>query len=91
MLNSCMVINVGTRYIDIEEKKLHNKEAMLNELKEINIVEKLDSSINIDRQKNFHIQSNILKEAKDKWLPTKKIKFNKKKHKKHELITDGIL
>ena len=43
---------------------------MLNELKEINIVEKLDFSINVDPQKNFHIPSNILKEAKEKWLPT---------------------
>ena len=40
---------------------------------------------------NYKIFLAIIQEAKNKHLPTKKVKFNKYKHKKNKWITRGIL
>ena len=59
----------------------------VQELRENNITEQINNDINAD---NYKIFLAIIQEAKNKHLPTKKVKFNKYKHKKNKWITRGI-
>ena len=52
--NSCMVRDVRTRYIEILENKVYN----INGLKEIKIVEKLNSDIKVKFNKKKHKNMN---------------------------------
>ena len=56
-----------------------------------NIYDELDKSMSSDPNLNYNIFANWLTFAKQKYLPLKKIKFNKYKHKRNKWITSGIL
>ena len=55
------------------------------------ILEKMHSDINEDPNYNYDIIHNTLLTLKQKYLPSKKVKFNKTKHLFSEWITAGIV
>ena len=55
------------------------------------ILEKMNSDINENPNYNYDIIHNTLVTLKQKYLPSKKVKFNKRKHKFSEWITTGIV
>ena len=52
---------------------------------------KVDTSVNACPDKNHDILENVLTKLKDTHLPTKKVRYNKYKHKDSPWITQGIL
>ena len=63
----------------------------MHELEELNIYEKLHTSVDSRPEENYGILLKLLSTAKDKHLPTKIVKFNRKKHKRAKWMTNGIL
>ena len=63
----------------------------VQELRENNITEQINNDINANPTDNYKIFLAIIQEVKNKHLPTKKVKFNKYKHKKNKWITRVIL
>ena len=55
------------------------------------ILEKNNSDINEGPKYNYDIIHNTLVTLKQNYLPSKKVKFNKRKHKFSEWITTGIV
>ena len=51
----------------------------------------LDKDINSDPNNNYNIIHNTIQKARTRHLSTKKVKFNKHKHKKSDWITSGII
>ena len=63
----------------------------VDELEELNIYDKLQKSVNSDPEENYHIMLNLLSTAKEKHLPKKMVKFDKRKHEKTKWMTNGLL
>ena len=63
----------------------------MHELEELNIYEKLHTSNNSRPEENYNILLTLLATAKDKHLPTKVVKFNRKKHEVAKWMTKGKL
>ena len=73
---------------------VQNKEAMLkvkNELHSSDIYKKLDTNPNTDPNYNYNIIIDEINQAKNKYMTSKLVKFNKYKHKKSTWITQGLL
>ena len=51
----------------------------------------LDKNINADPNNNYNIVHDTIHKARIQHLSTKKVKFNKHKHKKNDWITLGII
>ena len=71
---------------------VHNKEAMLkvnNYVHSSDIYNKLDTKPNTDPNHNDNIIINEIKQAKNKYMTSNLMKFNKYKHKKSTWITQG--
>ena len=63
----------------------------MNESEELNIYGKLKTSVNSDHEENYDIMLKLLFTAKEKHLPKKMVKFDKRKHKKAKWMTNGLL
>ena len=73
---------------------VQNKEAMLNVKNDIHfsdIYSKLDTNSNTDPHHNYIIIINEINQAKNKYMTTKLVTFNKYKNKKSTWITQGLL
>ena len=57
----------------------------------INIYDQLQSAIDTNPQENYDTFIKLLISAKNKHLPRRIVRFNKKKHKKAKWLTNGIL
>ena len=80
-----------TKFIEIN---IQNKKAMLKvkeDLISIKIYEKLDISPMADTNHNYNIILDEINQAKNKYMMSKLVKFNKYKHKKSTWITQGLL
>ena len=55
------------------------------------IIEQLDVNITANQNSNYNILDDILHELHEKHFPTKKVRFNKYKHKKSTWIKMGII
>ena len=82
---------MDNQYIILETKNDISLNNFVQELRENNITEQINNDINANPTDNYKIFLAIIQEAKNKHLPTKKVKFNKYKHKKNKWITRGIL
>ena len=60
-------------------------------MEELNIYDKLKTSVNCDPEENYDIMLKLLATAKEKHLPKKIVKFDKRKHKKAKWMTNGLL
>ena len=63
----------------------------MEELENINLPDKLNRNSFANPSKNYDIFIKLLAETKQRILPRKRVKFNKKKHKKFPWMTNGIL
>ena len=77
--------------IEVEKKDESSIAYFITELKSINVYDQLDKNVNSSPQRNYIIFSKLLKQAREKHLPKKLVKYNKKKHKRSAWMTDGIL
>jgi len=78
-------------FIEVEKKDETSVANFITELKSINVYDQLDKNVNSSPQRNYIIFSKLLKQAREKHLPKKLVKYNKKKHKRSAWMTDGIL
>ena len=62
-----------------------------DELQNLNIYDKINKNINCCPQDNYEIFASLVKLANEKHLPSKIVKYNKRKHMKSKWMTDGIL
>ena len=79
------------KFIEVErsdERSMHN---FVKELDEICIYEQLQPALDANPQENYDIFIKLVSSAKNKHLPKKIVRFNKKKHKKAKWLTNGIL
>ena len=76
------------KFIEIEKSDDRSMHAFVNELNELNIYDQLQSAIDTNPQENY---DTFISSAKNKHLPRRIVRFNKKKHKKAKWLTNGIL
>ena len=79
------------KFIEIEKSDDRSMHAFVNELNELNIYDQLQSAIDTNPQENYDTFIKLLSSAKNKHLPRRIVRFNKKKHKKAKWLTNGIL
>ena len=79
------------KFIEIEKSDDRSMHAFVNELNELNIYDQLQSAIDTNPQENYDTFIKLLSSAKNKHLPMRIVRFNKKKHKKAKWLTNGIL
>ena len=79
------------KFIEIEKSDDRSMHAFVNELNELNIYDQLQSALNTNPQENYDSFIKLLSSAKNKHLPKRIVRFNKKKHKKAKWLTNGIL
>ncbi len=79
------------KYIKINLQTKVTLQSCETEIKQINLINKIDSNPIADPNINYNIIHDIINAAKNKHLPTKIVKFNKRKHKKSKWITFGII
>ena len=79
------------KYIKIQHFSQSSLDDFVSELNEKNVANYLDTSINCDPNENYDKFLNCVTDAKNKHLPIKTVKFNKRKHKVTPWITKGII
>ena len=79
------------KFIEVErsdDRSMHN---FVKELDEICIYEQLQPALDANPQKKYDIFIKIVSSSKNKHLPKKIVRLNKKKHNKAKLLTNDIL
>ena len=84
------VVNVP-KFMDIEFDHQRSMQAFLRELEDMDNYDKLEQSVDSNPDDNYDHFITLINDAKEKHLPNKTVKFNKKKHKKSKWMTYGIL
>ena len=88
-------INIKTqsvpKNIQITQRGDDNIRKFKTELSKANICSKINTDPHANPSENYDIVNQILADLMYKYLPTKTIKFNKKKHKRTQWITTGII
>ena len=67
------------KYIYVEKYDEISLQQFINELNKLDIYEQLNQNIHSTPQENYEIFSKLVKYAKDKYLPKRKIKYDKKR------------
>ena len=80
-----------SKYIEVEVNNENALNALLIELQNLNLFEQISSNTSADPNTNFENFMNVLSQAKQKCMPKKLVKFDKKKHKQSPWMTNGIL
>ena len=63
----------------------------IREMDALNICDELNQSIDGNQEENYEVFLKLIKDVKDKCLPKKVGKYNKKKHKKSKWMTSALL
>ena len=66
-------------------------ESFADELKNLNIYDKMNKNVNCCPQDNYEVFTSLVQFMKEKHLPSKIVKYNKRKHMKSKWMTDDIL
>ena len=61
------------------------------EVKHASIYDKIDSRTDANPSSNYDILDKIISQAADTCMPSKRVKYNKHKHKTSQWITRGII
>ena len=69
------------KFVEIQNNDHHSIQKFVHDLEELSIYEKLHTSVDSRAEEKYVILLKLLSTAKDKHLPTKNVKFNRKKHK----------
>ena len=75
----------------MEHKSHTSIKNFVDEFDSIKMYDKLNQNINESPEDNYNRFANLVNSAREKHLPTKIVKYNKKKHKKSCWMTYGIL
>ena len=88
-------INIKTqsvpKTIQITQRGDDNIRKLKTELSKANICSKINTDPHANPNENYNIVDQILADLMYKYLPTKTVKFNKKKHKRTQWITTGLI
>ena len=84
-------IDKVNKFINIEKRDDSSMNKFVDELTSLNICDKLDKKLSSDPNNNYEILSGLLKYAREKHLPKKTVKYQKKRHKKSKWISNRIL
>ena len=79
------------KYVIVQKQDPSSLEKFKNAIISANIITKLNTDLGIDPNLTYDIIEHDILEAKEKQLPSKRVRFNKYKHKKKNWITNGIL
>ena len=79
------------KYIYVEKHDEISLQQFINELNKLDIYEQLNQNIHSSPQENYEIFSKLVKYAKDKYLPKRKMKYDKNRHMQSSWMTRGIL
>ena len=91
IVENCSYVTNVPKFIDIECNDQRSMQAFLSELEDMDIYDKLEQSVDSNPHDNYDRFITLINDAKEKHLPKKTVKFNKKKHKKSKWMTYGIL
>ena len=89
--NESFLNNNPAKYIDFESNTNEKLDNFLIELQNIDLTTKLNQNLFSNPSKNYDTFINILTNIKQRVLPKTRVKFNKKKHKKSQWMSSGIL
>ena len=78
------------KFIDIEKRDERSMNNFMNELKALNIYDQLDKELTGDPNENYQLLSSQLNAAREKHMPRKRVKYQKKLHKKSKWITGNL-
>ena len=81
----------SNKCINVEINDPRSMNLFVQELNDLNIYGKLNQSICDDPQTNYEVFSKLVNYAKEKHLPRRTVKYNKRKHKKCKWITMAII
>ena len=84
-------INNKHKYIEIEKSDPESFQQFECDLIQADIYKKLNNNILTDPNDNCNILINTIIDAKSKYMPTKLVKFNKRKHKDQPWMTNQLL
>ena len=80
-----------TKFVNVSDYS-HNTIIQLQQtLENANIYDELDHDLNNDPNENCNVLENHIKSAMEEAIPSKKVRFNKYKHRKSPWITNGKL
>ena len=79
------------KFIEVETRDARSINNFVNELKDLKIYDQLDKQLTNDPNANYELFNDLLNNARAKHLPKKRVKYQKKLHKKSKWITNGIL
>ena len=79
------------KFIEVETRDARSMNNFVNELKDLNIYDQLDKHLTSNPNANYKLFNGLLNNARAKHLPNKRVKYQKKLHKKSKWITNGIL
>ena len=83
--------NKPPHYIWIRKQTSHSITKFREYLNQENIMSKIDICTHSNPNTNYDMLNNILETGMKTYMPCKKVKFNKKKHRKSKWITSGII
>ena len=79
------------KFIEVETNNRQAMERFLIQLRECNIMEKLNLDNNANPNNNFEHFMELFMKLKQQYLPKRVVRFNRKKHKIKPWLTTGIL
>ena len=79
------------KFINIQINDNQSQQNFCNAIANADILNKLNHSPNADPNDNYNILCDTIQTLKDKYLPTKTVKFHKHKHKNSPWITISII
>ena len=78
------------KFITIEKNNAASVQNFIREMDALNICDELNQSIDGNPEENYEVFLKLIKDVKDKCLPKKVVKYNKKKHKKSKWIKTDV-
>ena len=79
------------RYVTVHKQDEHSLLKFRDAISSLDLVSKVNISLYEDPNKTYAILESEIIKAKEQFLPSKTVRFNKYKHKKNNWITTAIL
>ena len=79
------------KFVEVEKVNSSSIKKFVEELENLNIYDGLNKSVDSSPHLNYDTFINLVQYAKNKHIPRKQVKYQKKKHKKSKWMTTGIL
>ena len=91
MIENFSYVTQVPKFVEIQVNDPDSIQNFVNELDELNLYNHLQTAIDSSPDVNYDTMLELLSTVKDKHLPKKCVKFNRKKHKMAKWMTNGIL